>query len=303
MTAIGDAIPAGQPIPDDVIVTDDAEGHRWVRTGRGHWHTSEDAIKACAVNECYEDAAWKMKRRYPLTVTAVREQPAERAQGFPGQTFREQREAYEAAAEPERPDSVDLGEALDEAVGYYEAARAKLLEVVGERGEARAEVERLKDERDKALTWRDQMQENSEAWRREAESLRVRLNFVLGELAGYQDAPAQPDPLVLRLQEVPEGTESVVGMRSGRRYEPNGSPLLPDDSSWRRADDGALFSGLGSVLDAEAPHGVRVEPAPPRKLRTAAEVWHGLASRQEQKIRQYAPELAEALDREAGLTS
>jgi hypothetical protein len=72
---------------------------------------------------------------------------------------------------------------------------------------------------------------------------------------------AQSDPMVLHLQEVPEGTVALVGVAAPhRRYEPIELPY--EEPAWRRADDGAMYPGVGGVLDAEHSKGVTAELAP-----------------------------------------
>jgi hypothetical protein len=99
---------------------------------------------------------------------------------------------------PEQPD------ALDEARGDYEAARAKLREVVAERDAARAEVERLKGvvERLKGVV---------EFLNAEAERVTDAL------VKARAEAAAPSDPLVLSLPTVPDGAVALIG-RSGRRF-------------------------------------------------------------------------------------
>lgn len=107
-----------------------------------------------------------------------------------------------------------------------------------ERDAARAEVERLTVELLEVVTERDEA-------RAEIERL-----------------VAQPDPLVLSLPEVPEGTEALTGIESGRRY------ARGTDSSGETVWAAGIIGGtLGEVLDGE-PDGVRVELALPREPRT-----------------------------------
>lgn len=80
-------------------------------------------------------------------------------------------------------------------------------------------------------------------------------------LIALEDAAA-PDPLVLRLPEVPEGA-TLVGIESGRRYTEQ-DPCADGTRIW---SDGPIGGTLGEVLDGE-PDGVRVELAPPREPRT-----------------------------------
>jgi len=167
------------------------------------------------------------------------------------------------------------------------AASGSIKSLNTERDEARAEVERLKDERDKALGWRDQMQENSEAWRREAERLRADVK-VFTDVFG-----AKPDPLVLRLPEVPEGTVALV-TEDGDRFAAHGHQ--GGHSWWHSSRSGTM--SLARLLSEVGP--MRVELAPPREPRTAAEVWAAMSA----DTRMDLPipyDLAKALDREAGL--
>jgi hypothetical protein len=72
----------------------------------------------------------------------------------------------------------------------------------------------------------------------------------------------QPDPRKLSLPKVPEGTEALTGIESGRRY------ARGTDSSGETVWAAGIIGGtLGEVLDGE-PDGVRVELAPPREPRT-----------------------------------
>ncbi len=108
----------------------------------------------------------------------------------------------------------DLGEALDEAEGDYEAARAKLLQVVAERDEAREAVEIL--------------------------NRRVR-ELMRGEPAA--------DPSVLSLPEVPSGAVALHAAETDVRLVPSdGSPRMwmLTDGSWC-GDIGAVLSNFGSV--------------------------------------------------------
>jgi hypothetical protein len=104
----------------------------------------------------------------------------------------------------------------------------------------------------------------------------------------------QDGPVVLTLPEVPEGAVAMRGARTGTRYPRNGEFWgSPEDTLWDLAD----------VLNREHPEGVTVEMAPPPAPRTAAEIWAAMRAK-------YAPgmpcaisvDLAEALDREAGLS-
>jgi hypothetical protein len=233
VTAIGTILQPGQPIPDDVTGVDDAMGDDWHLTPAGHWHCGEMGVRCCAEDKDCNLGLGELVAYAPLTVTAVRGQPADpesqqadaspllnlvrqlmverysmgynvargrtagaehdqltadalfariaafvpqqpvqaddstgnlwwihscgdvaaegrgedygpdacNACGMPGPW----RPLLVAAPDGDRtPDAVDLGEALDDAVGDYEAARAKLLEVVGERDQARSEAERLR---------------------------------------------------------------------------------------------------------------------------------------------------------------
>lgn len=76
MTAIGFVIQPGESIPEEVISVTDRVNDDWRRTARDHWHCGEDGVKYCDANDdCAQHGnpyEWA-----PLTVTAVREQPAE----------------------------------------------------------------------------------------------------------------------------------------------------------------------------------------------------------------------------------
>jgi hypothetical protein len=112
-------------------------------------------------------------------------------------------------------------------------------------------------------------------------------------------APQQDGPVVLTLPEAPEGAIALTGNRTGSRYRPSEKPEQPD--WWYFDTDRGPTSGfenIGHVLAWEHPHGVTVEMAPPPAPRTAAEIWYGMASREAMQVPR---ELAEALDREAGL--
>jgi hypothetical protein len=103
------------------------------------------------------------------------------------------------------------------------------------------------------------------AARAEAERLTSRMRHLEVELAGTQQMldvmTAQPDPLVLSLPEVPEGTEALVGESSGARY-----PWNAELQGWLFDQAEIGTTGLGELLDREG--SVRVELAPPREPRT-----------------------------------
>ena len=146
-----------------------------------------------------------------------------------------------------------------------------------QRDEARAEVERLKATLEASLG-----------------RCRCRICHELPELS-EASPPAQPDPLVLRLPEVPKGAVALVGVRSGRRY-----PFHEESGGWRNDDGEGAPWKLSAVLHREQPEGVRVEIVPPREPRTAAEIWRAFSDDDRRRLVNTA-ELAEALDREAGL--
>jgi hypothetical protein len=154
--------------------------------------------------------------------------------------------------------------------------------LIDERDEACAEVERLRTkvndvraDRDRILAFGEHLMDQLRA---EIERLKA----------------AQSDPLVLRRPEVPEGTVALVGV-DGDRYR-----WLGDGSDqWEAIEPRPGWRGqLGALLDREGTP-VRVELAPPREQRTAAEIWRDI--RQPSVVLSVPIELAEALDREAGL--
>jgi len=183
----------------------------------------------------------------------------------------------------------------------------RLVDLERERDEARAEVERLNVAVSQEIEARD---ENAEWADRLANGIAEYLHVDIGEHSNmnlpWQAAlialPTPADPLVLSLPKVPKGTVALAGAAEPhRRYEPYVLPY-EEDPVWRHVDDGALFHGLGGVLDAEHPHGVTIEMASPSEPapRTAAEVWSALPGNVKQAMYSagYA-ELAEALRRES----
>jgi hypothetical protein len=98
-----------------------------------------------------------------------------------------------------------------------------------QRDEARAEVERLKRDYVIGKTWREQR-----------------------EACLAEQRAAQPDPMVLRLPEVPEGA-TLVGLATGYRWAQH--PL----GGWVCPDRGPI--SLGRLLQSAEPKGVRVELA------------------------------------------
>jgi len=77
MTPIGTVIQPGQPIPDDVTGILGAAGSPWRLTAKGHWHLSTAQV-TCLHDGCGTDGYGLMRAGdRALTVTAVREQPAE----------------------------------------------------------------------------------------------------------------------------------------------------------------------------------------------------------------------------------
>lgn len=170
---------------------------------------------------------------------------------------------------------------------------------LAERDDARAEVERLNVAVSQEIEARD---ENAEWADRLAQAIAEYLHTDIGEhsnmnlpwqaaLIALTDAvsPAQPGPLVLRLPEVPEGTVSLVGKMTKNRYVMHGGRWQFGTSRWTYAE---LLGHEGEL---------RVELAPPREQRTAAEIWAGL-SPMDRLVGGPLLELAEALDREAGLS-
>jgi hypothetical protein len=158
-----------------------------------------------------------------------------------------------------------------------ENASRRAVEWMQQRDEARAEVERLTATLEASLG-----------------RCRCRICHELPELS-EASPPAQPDPLVLRLPEVPEGAVALVGVRSGRRY-----PFHEESGGWRNDDGEGAPWKLSAVLHREQPEGVRVEIVPPREPRTAAEIWRAFSNDDRRRLVNTA-ELADALDREAGL--
>jgi hypothetical protein len=157
-----------------------------------------------------------------------------------------------------------------------------MAQVMAERDEARAEVERLKapaplftngkgeihvtavlDEQGTprlAVQWPPGVAELADP---EYGALRSQIAHLEVELAATQQmlnvAMQRPDPLVLSLPTVPEGA-ILVGGTTGRRYV-----LL--DGWWRRADGETDYScNLFALLSDEGT--ARVEMAPPREPRT-----------------------------------
>lgn len=155
----------------------------------------------------------------------------------------------------------------------------------GERDEALAEVERLRDN-------------NCESFSLLIEALEVEnLTQALAEVRRLRALPPQPpDPLVLSLPTVPEGAVALVGKETGARYT---RYLLT--ASWQYRD-GQVFP-FGHLLGYEG--ALRVEMAPPREPRTAAEIWREIAEDDREYLHGSAfyGELKAALDREAGLTA
>lgn len=98
---------------------------------------------------------------------------------------------------------------------------------------------------------------------RERDEARAAVQSLKAELARVNmlliEATPQPDPMVLRLPEVPEGTVALTGVESGRRY------VLGVVNSWRD-EVTAQVMPLYRVLERERT--VRVELAPPREPRT-----------------------------------
>jgi hypothetical protein len=106
MTAVGDIIQAGQPIPDDVTEVRDRGDARHELDAQGRWHQGGIG------NDRHPWDADELSEWSPLTVTAVREQPAR------------------DAAEPTLLDLVrqygDLNELLGEAESAREAERLRI---------------------------------------------------------------------------------------------------------------------------------------------------------------------------------
>jgi hypothetical protein len=111
----------------------------------------------------------------------------------------------------------------------------------------------------------------------------------------------QPDPLVLSLPKVPEGTAAVIGTRGvGDEIRAVPHPSIKNVWVYEQDIDKAeapCFS-LPHFLADYGP--LRVELAAPREPRTAAEVWRSMSDRA-RLVSADQMELAEALDREAGL--
>jgi hypothetical protein len=177
----------------------------------------------------------------------------------------------------ERPEDV-LAAIATERANFADAAQ-QIARLMYERDEARAEVERYR--RDAALE--DGLVESLYA---EIDRLKA----------------AQPNPLVLRLPEVPEGTVALVGNVTGRRYgwdEGRGEWRYAD----RSAPNGCYWTNYPAILGREHPGGVTVElaPEPEPQPRTAAEVWAGMREALRAELRDHTvpSELVDALDREA----
>jgi hypothetical protein len=102
-----------------------------------------------------------------------------------------------------------------------------------------------------------------------------------------------PDPNVLTLPTPPPGTVALIGVESGRRW-----PLHEESGGWRSPDVGAPWK-YSAVLEFEGR--VRAEQPPPSAPRTAAAIWADRRRHGAMDLPMTWPELAEALDREAGL--
>lgn len=87
-------------------------------------------------------------------------------------------------------------------------------------------------------------------------TVKASLELVKERIREHQ--PADPDPLVLTLPQVPDGAVALVGLRTGTRYE-------PEEEVWRI---NSWYGDLPDVLRREHPEGARVEMAPPREPRT-----------------------------------
>jgi hypothetical protein len=227
---------------------------------------------------------------------------------------------------PEADDVVPT-EHFEEPVRIIDPQSDLMAQVMAELGVGRPEdVLDALDKRFNALVKarkdRDQMWQNAEAWRRqcdrasaEAADYAERLKAVdrsWTETARQRDeyraeverlkaeiwerkqfdarAPQQDGPLRLTLPKVPEGAAWLKGGMSGHRWSPT------EFGRWVDEETGQV-RGLLPLLEREG--SVTVEMAP-REPRTAAEIWAGLSDR-DRLVRAPLMELAEALNREAGL--
>jgi hypothetical protein len=368
-STVGDVIQPGQPIPDDVTGVSDADDDTWTVTD-GRWTCEATLESRLAARFKGWSADQLVAKHGPLTVTAVREQPAEPdiAHEAPVQPTCPAHGAHphrigatcldcpicRPPAEPEpqqadEPALLDLvrqyGNALSRSYGLPSAASMGLLariaalvpqqpdlmaqvmaelgvdkpedaplavkadrdaltalrairkELIRDRDEARAEVERLTESIESQIAAK-------ESWIGATEKIKDVVTRPLCLLLGvhHNEAivpaverlkAAQPDPMVLRLPEVPEGTV-LTGMDTGNRYLPRRGGVWAIEYHEEECGD------LHWVLRRED---VRVELAPPREPRTPAEIWAGLSRIQRDVLladNVLLTELAEALDREAG---